>query len=251
MHKRLILSTIPKLVKKNNFLPVNHYASKHFAGTDDKRLYKTNLNIMPDDWYYRHNTVTYTLNKDGYRAPEFKTVDWANSAVIFGCSHAFGVGVDDKDTVAEQLSKLIGKPVINMGVGGTAILYSFHNSSILRDGYPTPLAVVQLWSAHSRAVYYKSRSIISCGAWNAEEDNYMQYWAEDDTHSQIHSVFASKISKHLWQDTKYFEGSFFSDTAELLDCAYLEHVDCARDLRHYGPKTHALVAQQIADNLNV
>ena len=252
MHNDLILSTIPGLVKKNKFLPVNALVGKNWSGTDTKELYEQNLKTKPADWYYRNNQVRYTFNKDGYRTDEFKKIDWANSVVVFGCSNAFGVGIDDADTTPAQLSRLINKPVINMGVGGSSMMFNFHNSSILRSNYPTPLAVVQLWPDYSRIAYYEKRNIISHGNWNQdEEDNYWHHWIKDDSHSKVHALFASKISKTLWEDTAYCEFSFFTETAKLLDCGYLENVDEARDIMHHGPKTHAITAQRIANMINL
>jgi hypothetical protein len=251
MHKELIFETIPGLVRKNEFLPVCSFVSKNFAGTDNQSLYEENLKKMPADWYYRHNTVRYTFNKQGYRTDEFKNIDWKNSVVIFGCSNAFGVGLDDQEVVSYQLSKLINRPVINMGVGGSSITFNLHNSIILKDGYPTPLAVVQLWPDYTRTVYYNKKDLIPYGSWNIEHNNYMDVWTKDKSHSQIHAMFASKISKTIWKDTSYCEFSFFDETAKILNCKRLKDFDLARDMMHYGPKTHAIAAQKIADKINV
>lgn len=251
MAKELIFDTILDRTKKNKFLITDAFATTYFAGTDTRDTFEQNLKIQPQDWYYRNKKIKYTLNSWGYRTREFDEIDWKNSIVIFGCSNVFGVGVDDSDTVSFQLEKILGIPVINMGVGGTSMTYALHNSSILRDGYPTPRAVVQLWSAYDRTTFYRKRDLVSCGAWNLEKFKYMDAWSQDVYHAMTHAVFAAKISKLLWKDTKYFEASYFNETAELLDCCYLESVDKARDMSHVGKDTHLKTAVKIAKELNL
>jgi hypothetical protein len=251
MPNRLIFDTIPELVKKNKFLPVDSSFGKYFSGTDTPELFAYNLKVQPEDWYYRHAPVRYTLNRQGYRTAEFNTIDWGNSIVIFGCSNVFGVGVDDKYTLATQLSELVNKPVINMGVGGGSITFSLHNAIILRDHYPTPLAVINLWTDYSRTVYYHKKKVTACGSWNIETNNYMHSWAAEDSHGKTHAIFASKTSKLLWENTKYFEGSYFNQTAQLLSCKLMDHKEDARDGLHYGNSTHHRSAVTIAEILKL
>lgn len=253
MQNQLIFNTIPGNVNKNKFLPVDSNINKNFSGADSPDEFENNLMRMPADWYYRHALVNYTVNKQGYRAPEFNTVDWANSIVIFGCSNVFGTGVDDPYTIASQLSKLVNKPVINMGAGGSSITFSLHNNIILRSGYPMPFAVVNLWSEPSRTVYYHKRRITSYGIWNMEQGDYMDAWAAESSHGDTHAVIASKTGKILWENTNYFEASHFTNTASLLDCKLVPHLwpDRARDNVHPGILTNYNTAVFLAENLKL
>jgi hypothetical protein len=249
--QKLIFNTIPEHVKQNNFLPIDGSVGKYFSGTDTPELFAHNLKVQPTDWYYRNSPVNYTLNSRGYRTAEFNTIDWKNSIVIFGCSNVFGVGVDDPYTLASQLSKLVNKPVINMGVGGSSITFALHNSIILRDRYPMPLAVINLWADYSRTVYYHKRRITAYGQWNMEENNYMGNWSAEDSHGKTHAIFASKTSKLLWENTKYFEGSYFEKTAFLLNCKPMPHISDSRDCIHFGNSTQYNSAAIIAENLKL
>jgi hypothetical protein len=249
MQNYLIFNTIPSLIKKNQFLPVDCNVSTTFSGQDTEDLFKKNLKTQPADWEYRNKTVRYTLNSRGYRTKEFKTIDWANSIVMFGCSNVFGVGVDDEDTISSQLEKITGIPVVNLGVGGSSITYALHNSIILKDGYPTPRAVVQLWSDYTRTVYYERNQVQSYGSWNLEKNNYMDVWSKSKYHGATHGLIASMTSKHLWSNTLYYQASFWNENAELMNCDFLKMIDTARDLVHPGIKTTRMVACKIADNL--
>jgi hypothetical protein len=138
-----------------------------------------------------------------------------------------------------------------MGVGGSSITYSLHNSVILASTRPIPFGVVNLWTDHSRTVYYHRNKLSSYGSWNLKEDNYMAEWSKSQSHSMTHAIIASMTSKQLWKDTRYYEASFFEDTAKWLGCDMLSIVDTARDIGHPGPNTLKVTAEKIAENLKL
>jgi hypothetical protein len=240
-------------IKSNRFLQVNTgIMTNESIGTDTQELFKKNLTKQPSDWIYRTKSICYNLNKNLYRTYEFETIDWEKSVVIFGCSNVFGVGLAESDTVSAQLSLLINKPVINMGVGGTSLMYNLYNSVILLAGYQTPQAVIQLWSNYDRCTYFKEDEIVYGGAWNMKMGDYMNVWNQDPANPQTNAIFASKIFKQLCNGkTKYYEASFFKDTAELLECDQLVYNNDARDLIHPGINSAYLAAVRIAENLKL
>lgn len=250
MQNKLIFSSIPTLIKSKKFLPVDAKVEKNFAGYDSKTLFEKNLKVMPEEWYYRNKKITYTKNKQGYRTQEFKNINWSNSIVIFGCSHVFGIGIDDNETLSSQLSNILKIPVINMGIEGSSINYSLHNSIILKYFYPKPLAVINIWTHYSRAVYYHKSHLENCGNWNSD-NFYFSAWSKDNSHAESYALMASMTSKLLWSDTKYYESSFFDDTSKLLNCDFHSIQDYARDLLHPGIKTLKFTAEKIADKLNI
>jgi len=255
-----LFNSIPKSIRAGSFLPTagNNKVINNFTslGTDSNELYQTNLKTKSKDWEYRNKSVRYTLNKHSYRTKQFADIDWAESIVIFGCSAVFGVGVDDADTISSQLSTLINRPVINMGVGGSSITYALHNSIILSANYPTPKAVVHLWTGYDRTVYYDRKDVTFYGPWNITPHNYIGHWTKSKEHGETHALLASLTSKQLWKDTEYYEASYFQETANVIGCDDLgsplpEISDKARDDIHPGSQTIRLVAERIAENLNV
>lgn len=248
------MSKLIESVKDNKFLPaIGHFATPRWY--DPEELFLENLKTQHENWYYRTAQVNYTLNTEGYRAPEFNTVDWENSVVIFGCSQLFGVGVDDNDTLSAQLSKLINKPVINLGVTGASMTFCFHNSIILKNICANPAAVIQMWTHHDRTVYYgyeqHTAGVTNCGVWNYETFPYTRAWLEDLKHSRTHALFMSMASKHLWSNTKFYEFSLFQETANAIGCNYpaILNPDYGRDLSHHGRETNKVLAYQIACQL--
>lgn len=244
-----IWDEIPRRAVKGIFLPPGSMQPGAFSGTDDKPAFIKNLTTQPDNWYYRNNPIDYKLNMHGYRTTEFSSVDWANSVVVFGCSNVFGIGIHEEDTLASQLSKLINMPVINMGAGGTSIEFSLYNSIILRNSKPIPRAVIHIWSNIDRTTYYHKRNIINHGPWSMQRNSYMDLYSTDATHAKVHATMAQMISKQLWNDTKYYEASFFDDTSLLLKIPTVGINDRARDLMHPGKDTLAKLARQIAESI--
>lgn len=248
------MSYIIKSIKENKFLTAAGHLVKP-RWYDSEELFLENLKTQPDDWYYRTAEVNYTLNSEGYRAPEFDTVDWENSVVIFGCSQVFGIGVDDSDTLSSQLSNLIGKPVINLGVSGSSMMFAYHNSIILKNICVKPLAVIQMWTHHDRAVYYGSdehnAGVWNCGVWNYETLPYTRAWIDELNHSRTHALFISMASNHLWSNTKFYEFTLFEETATAIDCKLVRSpsFDYGRDLSHHGSYTNRVLAYQIANRL--
>jgi hypothetical protein len=236
-------------INQGKFLPVETSAiNSKFAVSDTEELFLQNLKRMPKDWYYSHNEVNYTVNSQGYRTQEFDTIDWANSVVILGCSTVFGTGVDNQHTIDNFLSELLDIPVINLGVSSTSIIYSLHNSLILNQHYPTPRAVVHLWTDYSRTAYYLDDRVDNKGAWN--EDSFTNEWLHHDSNSATHALFAQMTSHQLWKEkTSYYEATFFPSTAHLFKCEHLSVFDQARDLIHYGRKTNKAIAEKIAFNI--
>jgi hypothetical protein len=77
----------------------------------------------------------------------------------------------------------------------------------------------------------------------------MDVWSSSNHHGATHALMASITNKHLWNNTSYYEASFWDENSKLLNCDYLKAIDTARDLSHPGPKTARSIASQIADNL--
>jgi hypothetical protein len=251
--QNLIFSTTSKEVKKLNFIKTDPDIDSNFYGTDTKKLFETNLKTQSDTWVYRTQPVNYSVNSDGYRTKEFKTIDWANSIVVFGCSVVFGTGVDNQHTIPAMIEQQSGIPTINMGIGGSSMMASFHNSLILNQRHPPPLAIVQLWTDYSRTVYYYKKYVEHYGVWDIEDNNYIHHWNKDEEHAKCQALFVQMASQQIWNGrTKYYEASLFSATQKLLGCDKInDSYDKARDLMHNGIETNKHAAKQILDNLEL
>lgn len=170
-----------------------------FYGTDSRELFEHNLRVQPEDWIWRNKQVHYTINSQGYRCPEFETIDWSNSILMFGCSYVFAPGVDDSDTMASQLSLLINRPVINLGQGATDDLFQFANSNILYAAGVRPLAVIYLWPGiHRLSEFNDDKSVKNWGSWNCHLSDMAKHWITNETHVFEFLSYLSLSMRNMW-----------------------------------------------------
>lgn len=129
-------------------LPYNHKSSSWFA-TDSQDLYVKNLSTQPRDWLYRQQSVSYQFNSNGYRAPEWNLIDWTQSHLIMGCSHAMGVGIDQQHTLAAEIPY-----AVNLAQPGVSIYHIQYNTLRLIDQGIRPRSVQILIPDLHRSTYW-------------------------------------------------------------------------------------------------
>jgi hypothetical protein len=207
--------------------------------------------LRGEHWDYFDKLITYKFNSQGYRAAEWTDIDWKESVVLFGCSNVLGEGLAEEDTITAQLSKLLQRPVVNLGVSGTGMSFSFYNSTMLYKNLPTPYAVVQLWSNCNRIELYtadktKINTPITC--YNTE---FYRNWILNEENPNTHMYMIAQASRYMWESkTRYYELSLFDETADILNCTHIEYADHARDRGHPGIETAKLAAENIAANIS-
>lgn len=212
-----------------------------FCTCDSQAKYKELLECKPEDWYYRHNKVKYTLNSEGYRTKEFNKIDWKNSIVMFGCSYVFGTGNDDNSTIPALLENKIKIPVINMGINGASIKSVAHNSLSLYHSYETPKMIIFGWTSLSRKGVYGE---------NCLEGDHTHPSLRNVTDCVLTNMLLINMIKTIWQDKcPIYEFSLFDGTAKLLKCDYYKNVDYARDDVHYGIRSHQIVSEKIYNKI--
>ena len=235
--------SIPAYANTSEFL-MGNLNDCSFTGDDSFDLYQSNLKSLPIDWHYRSKTISYQANSNGYRAPEWDSVDWSNSVVMFGCSETLGIGLSLDETISSQLSNMLSKPVINMGVGGSSMLFALHNNILLLNNFTTPWAVVNNWSSSDRIHSYNYNHIDHYTPWG-NLNNLLLNWNEGPN-AQVQAMFISKLAKGIWKDRcRYYECSVFPHTAKSLSCKFFRHEDYARDLLHIGKDTAFVIANDI------
>jgi hypothetical protein len=233
-----------------------------FYSTDTEHRYLKNssdFKFNGVEWLYADKVINYKFNSQGYRTAEWIDISWTDAVVVFGCSCVVGEGLAEDDTITSQLSKRLNRPVINLGVSGTGMLFSFYNSTMLCKNLPTPYAVVQLWSDCNRMEIYTEDTIrlhlpSRVGKHNTYDGNlhdaFFQSWVTFPENPNTHAWFMSHASRLLWDTrTKYYELTMFAQTAQVLGCPLLEAVDYGRDLGHSGIETAKLIAENIAEHI--
>lgn len=225
-----------------------------YNGIDNKKNYENNLKSQPEDWYYRNNEVNYTLNSYGYRTREFDEIDWENSIVMFGCSHVFCSGVDDKHTVSRYLEKITGKTVVNMGIPGSSIFSTLYTSHSVKTNFPKPKAVIFSWTSLDRITMIKPFGIKSYGKWNIGKQFYEKNQnAKSDF--IIKNLTYISLARSIWKDCcDFYEYTHFNEISSLMGVDFFDYygkIDWGRDILHHGPKTNLKIALNIASKIDL
>lgn len=220
---------------------------------DNQEKFEKSKRVMGKKWKYCKKPVTYTVNKHGFRCPDWDQIDWKNSIVLFGCSCTYGIGLSDEETISAHLQKLSNRPVINLGVPGGSNSLMIQNATNLLHFFEAPYAVANLWSTSDRFQYFQKDSPHHAGPWDGKHrsvDNVQKLWQytyEYPAHEQGLNYYEIKIGKWLWQDrSKYSAISFFPST---LTSTHLEKQfvidNQARDLVHPGENNAIEVANYL------
>ena len=225
-----------------------------FYSMDTEELYIKNareFRLRGKPWDYFNKTITYKFNSQGYRAAEWADTDWEDAVVVLGCSIVLGEGLAEEDTITAQLSKLLQRPVVNLGVSGTGISFNSYNGTMLYKNLPKPHAVVQLWSAPNRVELYTDNDILLNTSSGKTNNEFYRNWVLHPENPNTHMYMAAQASRFMWESkTRYYELSQFGETSDILNCTHIQTIDRARDLGHPGIETAKLVAENIAENIS-
>jgi len=220
----------------------------NFFHLDTEKQFLSNCKTQDSAWLYRTRSVEYCLNDQGYRAAELAQIDWSNSIIMFGCSNLFGVGLDQKDTVDQQLSRLIAADVVNLSIPGGSLYMNYENLvSLLKKGI-RPKGIVNVWTDYSRLTYFLPRGFaLSLGSW--EDHVLYRTWNQQDSNSQTYALMIVDSTRLLCESLGIWhrECSFFKPSAELFDCEHFDSVDTARDLMHPGIESAGMAAEYLAN----
>jgi hypothetical protein len=247
----------PYIIHTDKLLPTNDGKKIiQWHNSDNKdRFLKNSANLAGTAWPYHTQTITYNLNSQGYRTDEWEDINWAESIVLLGCSFVLGEGLAESDTMTAQLRNITGRNVINLGVSGSSMLYSLHNLTLLLKNFPTPWAVVQVWTSYNRMHVYQPNVV---GFFNGgyfgpynEHKEFFKQWAQHPINPSTNMWMAAQTSKLLCQNkTRYYDVTMFEETSDLIGCNEIKQVDYARDLEHPGPLSMTAIAENIAANIS-
>jgi hypothetical protein len=226
---------------------------------DSKEQFITNSKKLGSEWHYYDKTVTYKLNRNGYRSTEWSNIDWKNSIVILGCSMIFGVGVAEDETINYYLQEMIGRPVVNIGYPAGSNEIIFNNSVAIFENFGIPASVITAWSTTDRFKYYTPSHSHDVGLWTTKStmgdvvDLYELYTSlnANQTNQHIKSYYLEKANRAIWKDrSEYYTFSFFESTAHYMRLdTHFKIVPDARDLIHPGRNKNLEIAKHLYKTL--
>ena len=206
----------------------------NWHGTDTEELYQKNLVKHPEkiaSWSNR--PITYKFNSYGFRADEF---DSDHPGVVFlGCSHTLGIGLPVESTWAHIVSTSLKLRNFNLSIGGTS------NDTVFRMAQHwinqlQPDLVIFLSGPRTRVELHTIDDQIEDLSIHAEghSKNFMRHWAGNPINGDLNYLKNMLAIKQLCSD-----GGIKFLHEELRN---IRPIDKARDLQHYGKKTHNRVA---------
>ena len=202
------------------------------------------------------NLFNYNYRKDP------KTCQFDNAIWLFGCSNVYGYDLPEEQTAAAILEKIIGIPVINLGISGGNVFNIKHNLSVLLESY-TPKVIIIAWPLPTR---WTDRNGFNWGDWYFEENLDM-----------IPGLRETKLNPLMFKEFKElsFSGKLETLSYECIDniremieqytsveFAYtspnigppvktnmIHYVDHMPDNLHPGPETNIIAAEWLAEQL--
>lgn len=215
---------------------------------------KSQLKLLNSYKWSGPEHYNYGVNSQGYRCPEFDTVNWSNSVLMFGCSNTFGIGVKDTDTVSYILSSTLNIPVINLAMGASSCTYQWINSTILRTNNIQPRAVIYIWPEDARQSIFYNNDIYetqAVGIWSVGENlEYSKLGMKillDPYHAPAIAKYQKDNVSVLW-NCPVLQYTWLPESDNSVK-SLPSVLDKALDKSHPGPKTHSRWAKFIASDL--
>ena len=233
--------SMPYYSTLSSSLLLDYDRDPNWEGPDNESFYLKNLSTQSADWEYRHKPINYNWNQNGYRAPEWDTIDWSNSVILMGCSLVTGVGLDYNDTIASCLERMIEHPVINLGIPAGSSSALHYNTLRLIQNNIKPKAVCVVAPELTRTIYF-GKPNRNLGIWYltipSREEYYASFYEQyvsKDPNAEIHGYMHLSGIENAWKASDVPCNIWTIDELP-------RYVDFARDLGHPGIKTAELWA---------
>ena len=178
-----------------------------FAGTDNPTSYEKNMKDPAFRKKWESQPITYRVNSNGYRCEEFNKIDWENSVAIIGDSCVYGMGVPRTHVVSYLLEQMIGRTVINLGVGGCSNMFIMYNNMKLLQKY-RPWAVINIWTAPERMTLFQKpkvgfTGVRHIGSWDEHNVSYQKFWLQSEGNYLGHTKMCQDVCAQLNRDNRY------------------------------------------------
>lgn len=241
-------------------LHIGDKPGKYFGYTDSKEVFEQNLKTQSPDWRWRTEKVEYNINSQGYRAPEWNSIDWNNSVLFFGCSYVYGIGINAEQTCPHQLSLLLDNPVVNLGCPGGSPMFQWINTTLLKSHDIKPKAAIYYWPHPQRVVQLlKDYHAINFTA--PMKGRFNEQWSSDVQHGIEFLRYCKMTVDVLW-DCPVLHYNMVKDVCQMIEgLKYMpysisgKYIDDARDHNikrgtwHAGPETNKYWAMIVCEDL--
>jgi hypothetical protein len=189
---------------------------------------------------------------------------YANNAIwFFGCSHVWGVGVEDKENCGYILEKQLGIKVLNLGINGAGPMTVADEIDSLLNKRLTPKGIIIAWPSSIRwqhytafgsrvlwlptrldNIFYHNNHFGCKMLYPKAHKEYLRLLA-DESIIKVNKRVIDNVRDKI-KDIPSIEFTFNSN--EVLDINQLTPIlDKGKDNLHPGPLTHKKVADILTE----
>jgi len=223
-----------------------------FTSGDTEEHYLAALKTQPADWYYANKKITYQYNENGHRCTSIKDLNFDNYILFAGCSHTEGVGLELETSYPYLVSQALGCDYYNLAISASGIdTLEYNIVHWFLQFKKKPKYVFVQWPDHSRfiSLYPGYKNILPNGSWCTSTDEK--------------KFFVAGESTGFFNGRKFISTNLIKNIIDVplitvnLSCMALydnfslswKGIDFARDLGHYGIKSHKVLVDKLLQHL--
>ena len=241
----------------DNFLGLNICnITLDFLPADTNERLEENKKIAGEDWYYCSHPLSYKINDIGHRSNNINEIDLSNYILFTGCSHTFGIGLELEKLYGVKIANLLKTDYYNLSIPGTGIDVMEYNLLMWfgKIKQPPKLLIIQM-PDHTRYCSYNpyigNSFFVETGSWAVDKDE--QRMIVDCETSGFFS--ARKLLTYKNIDNIATCPIIYVNVAGQAnrnnDGLKLRNLDLARDLAHYGNKSHETFTNDLHEFIKV
>lgn len=238
-----------------------YHTNEEFTGSDSEDLFQSNLKVMPANWYYRNNPVSYKRNSWGHRCKDIKDLDKNNYILSVGCSFTEGVGLEQEKTYTHVLAEKLNCDYYSLGLGGGGVDAMLHNLTMWITTIPEkPKLVIVQWPYWGRFMHFNNPTTS-----RVLDHNPISLVNAHSNYKSINDFFGSSEEFNYFESIEMFAKLKIENLLDYAQIPYLntgiyygsrkrivfkqpflqlEKCDNARDL-HYGMVSHIVLATKL------
>jgi hypothetical protein len=211
-----------------------------WLSSDTQELYEKNLKTRVEElnqFGWTDSGIEYQFNSQGFRCTEFDT----DPGVMFlGCSHTMGIGMPESETWTSLVANELKLRCWNLGLGGTsndvAFRMAYHWIPILN----TKLCVLMCPDKSRLEIIQHNDSSLQINLGDSNPPIECRAWYHSDHNAQINWI---KNTMAIAEICRQHHVKFVYATVE----KDFVKIDYARDLCHWGRKSHVMTAEKVLD----
>lgn len=214
-----------------------------WIGTDSKERFlkhckdKEKWQYFETHGYLDKNVIRYQFNEYGFRCAPWDNIQ--EHSIALGCSHTQGVGIASRDTWSTQLSKLLNKSILNLGIGGASLDTCLRVLMFAVE--KLRINTVYLLEPEAQRLEFAINNQWQVLTVNYNHDVFKNWVVEQK------NVEMNQLKNRLAIQQVCDKNGLQLKTIMLDDIKKLDNIDWARDFAHNGPEWNKSVAQAFAD----